>query len=78
MAATARAQRQAMGLQGDGPTDEEQIFQQFMDDMSDSEHDDDEDSDRYFPAWYFMLSASRLPLPASCLLLPASCLMRGA
>jgi hypothetical protein len=41
MAATARAERQRMGFVdgGDGVTDEELIFQQFMNDMSEDEDD---------------------------------------
>ncbi len=46
MAATARAERQRLGfVDAEEVTDEELIFQQFIDDASDEEHDDDGSSD---------------------------------
>ena len=46
MAATARAERQRLGfVDSEGVTDEELIFQQFMNDMSDAEEDGGDDDD---------------------------------
>ena len=46
MAAAARAERQRLGfVDAEEVTDEELIFQQFIDDASDDEHDDDGSSD---------------------------------
>ena len=46
MAATARAERQRMGfVDADAVTDEELIFQQFINDESDQEDADDDSSD---------------------------------
>jgi hypothetical protein len=54
MAATARAERQRMGFVdgGDGVTDEELIFQQFMNDMSEDE--DDNGGGAYFCGGSFL------------------------
>jgi hypothetical protein len=46
MAATARAERQRLGfVDTEEVTDEELIFQQFVNDASDEEQDDDDSSD---------------------------------